>query len=148
MSNTEINRQIVQQGLDRRAAYKRRMEALLETQERKLRLIINDNHIRATGGYVPQESAQLPQKPKNESSAALARRQEKRAELAQEAAWCADWYRFLLRVFAPFFFAVLAMVLANFDVIHVFLAVPVAIVFALTGIKIFADRYLTIKNIH
>lgn len=148
MSNTEINRQIVRQGLDRRAAHAKKMEALLETQERKLRLIINDNHIRATGGYVPQETAQRPQEPKNESSAALTRRQEKRAELAHEAAWCADWYRFLLRVFAPFFFAVLAMVLANFDVIHVFLAVSIAIVCTLTGIKIFADRYLTIKNIH
>lgn len=147
MSNTEINRQIVQQGLDRRAAHARKMEALLESQERKLRLIINENHIRATGGYVPQESAQRPQQPKKESSAALARRQEQRAERAQEAAWCADWYRFLLRVFAPFFAAALALVLSNFDVIHVFLAVSVAIVCTMTGIKIFADRYLTIKKI-
>lgn len=148
MSNTETNRQIVRQGLDRRAAHARKMETLLETQERKLRLIINDNHIRATGGNVPQARAQRPQEPKEKAPQQLARRQEKRAELAREAAWCADWYRFLLRVFAPFFFAVLAMVLANFDVIHVFLAVSVAIVFALTGVKIFADRYLAIKNIH
>ena len=148
MSNTEINRQIVQQGLDRRAAHAKRMDALLETQERKLRLIINDNHIRATGGYVPQASAQRPQEPKVESSAALARRQEKRAERAQEAAWCADWYRFLLRVFAPFLVAALALVLSDLAVIHFILAVSVAIVFALIGVKIFADRYLAIKNIH
>lgn len=147
MSNTETNRQIVQQGLDRRAAHARKMEALLESQERKLRLTINENHIRATGGYAPQESAQRPQEPKKESSATLARRQKERAERAQEAAWCSAWYRFLLRVFAPFFAAVLAMVLASFDVIHVFLAVSVAIVCTMTGIKLFAERYLTIKKI-
>lgn len=148
MSNTEINRQIVRQGLDRRAAHAKKMEALLETQERKLRLIINDNHIRAQGVNIPQASAQRSQEPKRESSAALTRRKEERAERAQEAAWCADWYRFLFRVFAPLFAAVLALVLSDFGVIHVFLAVSVAIVCAMTGIKIFAERYLTIKNIH
>lgn len=148
MSNTEVNRQIVQQGLDRRAAHARRMEAILETQERKLRLIINDNHIRATGGYVPQASAQHRQEPKSESTAALTRRQEERAERAMEAAWCADWYWFLFRVFAPFFVAALALVLSNFAVIHVALAVPVAIVFALIGVKTFADRYIAIENIY
>lgn len=100
----EITRENVQQILDRNSAEARRKEADLYEQERQLRKIINKNHTTNTITK-PQLAQQRAKEAEEARNAELAKRQERRAELAQEAEGCTAWYRFMLLVFGPLILA-------------------------------------------
>ena len=140
MSNTEINRQIVRKGLDRRAAERR--DAELEEQARKLRLVINANHADAISRMYPTEQPQRPQEEAKAKAEVLKRKQKIRAQRAAEAAYCTGWYSFLLRVFAPVIIAAVTMFLCNNGVLIYALGIPCAIVACAIGIEGFAARFL------
>lgn len=135
MSTNKVYREIVQDGLDRRAAERR--DAALEKQARKLRLHINANHIAKTG----KKAAQQSERRKAEVEA-LKRKQEIRAQRAAEAAYCADWYGFMLRIFAPLMIAAATIGLANTNVLPIAFAIPCAIVACLISVENFAARFL------
>ena len=97
---TEITRENVQHILDHNAAEYKRKEADLYEQERQLRLTINDNHATKTAS-----KAQKAQKKAKEEAEALAKRQQKQAYAAKEAAQCRAWYRFMLGAFSPILIA-------------------------------------------
>ena len=136
MSNAAITRENVQSFLDSNAA--RIKYDILEDQARELRLIINKNHTTKTGS----QPAAPRKKKRRDPSRDVERMKEKRAQRAAEAAYCADWYLFMLRVFTPLLFAALAVELAWFGVIHIFLAIPIAAVACTFSVKIFADRLI------
>lgn len=138
--NTAANRQIVQEGLDRRAAERR--DAALEAQARKLRLIINANHEAHLAELYAVQEPERPQEPEPESKHNLKRKKEERAERAAEAAYCTGWYSFLLRVFTPLFIAAATLGLFNAGVLPFALAVPCAIVACLLTVEAFASRLL------
>ena len=140
MSNTAINRENVQQILDRNTA--NRKEAILEAQARKLRLIINANHTDKLSKLYPPEQPERRQEEAKVQAEHLKRKQEKRAQRAAEAAYCADWYGFMLRIFAPLMIAVAAIGLANTGVLPLALAIPFAIVACLISVENFAARFL------
>lgn len=135
MSSNKVFREIAQDGLDRRADARR--DAALEAQARKLRLIINENHIAKTG----KKAAQQSERRKAEVEA-LKRKQEIRAQRVAEAAYCADWYGFMLRIFAPLFIAAATIGMANTGVLPLALAIPFTIVACLISIETFAARIL------
>jgi len=139
MSNTAINRENVQQILDRNTA--NRKEAILEAQARKLRLHINANHIAKTG----KKAAQQPERRQEEARAkaeALKRKQEVRAQRAAEAAYCTDWYGFMLRIFAPLIIAASTIGLCNKGVLPIGLAIICAIAACLISVDGFVARFL------
>ena len=141
MSNTAINRQIVQEGLDRRSAHRKEREAALEAQARKLRLHINANHIAKTG----KKTAQQPERRQEEVKAkaeALKHKQEIRAQRAAEAAYCADWYGFALRIFAPLIIAAATIGLCNNGVLPIGLTITCAIVACLDSVHVFVSRFV------
>ena len=141
MSTNKVYREIVQDGLDRRAA----REAALEAQARKLRIIINDNHIAKTGNKVAQHSECRQEEAKAKAKAKaehLKRKQEARAKRAAEAAYCTDWYGFMIRLFAPLFIAAATLGLCNNGVLPIILAGPCAIVACMISVEIFAHRII------
>ena len=140
MSNTEINRQIVQRGLARKAAAKR--DAELEEQARKLRLIINANHTDALSKMYPTEQPQRRQEEEKAKAREMKRKQEARAKRAAEAAYCTGWYSFLFRVFAPLLIAAATIGMYNSGSLHYALAFPCAIVACMICISNFAGRFL------
>ena len=108
MSNSKVYREIVQAGLDSRAA--ERVEATLEKQARLLRLIINDNHSTKTtpkSPEKPQKKAEPKEIPKVQAEAVPLSRQE------QEAAECHAWYKFMSLVFGPLLIDGLLVALAG-----------------------------------
>lgn len=111
MNNIEANRQIVQQGLDARAAERR--DAILESQARKLRLIINANHTAKTTHRSPERPQEATNVTEEERVADLARRTERRAQMAHEAKECTAWYRLLFQIFAPLLAAAFVSAIAN-----------------------------------
>lgn len=142
--NTDVNRQIVQEGLDRRAAERR--DAVLEAQARKLRLIINANHeAHLAELYAAQEPERRQETPKVETSN-HERRKKERAERAAEARYCTGWYSFLLRVFTPLVIAAATIGLFNVGVLPFALAIPCAIVACLISVEAFASRYIPHKK--
>lgn len=110
MSNPEINRQIVQAGLDHRAAEFKKREAVLEKQARLLRLIINDNHTTKTtpkASERPQNKPDVKEEPQVQEQAVPLSRQE------QEDADRHPWYRFMFMVFAPLILVSMLVFLAG-----------------------------------
>lgn len=108
MNNSKVYREIVQAGLDSRAA--ERVEANLEKQARLLRLIINDNHSTKTApksSEQPQEKAKTEEVPQVQAEAVPLSRRE------QEAAECRAWYKFMALVFVPLIVAALLVSLAG-----------------------------------
>lgn len=103
-----ITRENVQEILDRNAAAYRSKEAAMDAQERQLRLTINDNHATRT-----MTESQRAQKEQEAVAAELAKRQERRAELAQEGNECNAWYKFMLLVFGPLIAAGLLVAIAG-----------------------------------
>lgn len=140
MSNTEINRQIVQKNLRRRAAERR--DAELEEQARKLRLIINANHTDASSKMYPTEQTQRRQEEAKAKAEALKRKQEARAQRAAEAAYCNGWYGFMLRLSTPLLIAAATIGMANTGVLPIALAAPCAIVACVISVETFAHRYI------
>lgn len=140
MSNTKVFREIVQDGLDRRADARR--DAALEAQARKLRLHINANHTAKLSELYPPERPERLQEEARAKAERLKRMQEKRARKAAEAAYCTDWYGFMLRIFAPLLIAAATMGLCNTGVLPCALAIPCAIVACLISIEIFAHRFI------
>ena len=138
--NTTVNRQIVQEGLARRAALRR--DAALEDQARKLRIIINDNHDAKAGARGPVTF----QTASNSKASTQSRRRRNTHREDQEAQYCYGWYRFMFRVFAPFLVAVVVMALCNADIIPCWLAVPFAIVPCAVAIEAFGSRLLSRKR--
>ena len=136
MSNTKVYREIVQAGLDCRAAERR--DAELEKQASKLRLIINDNHTAKTSGKAPERRQEKPGK----DASAIRRRKEERAERAAEASYCNGWYSFILRIFAPLVIGAATLGLCNTGVLPFALAIPCAIVACLISVEIFASHFL------
>ena len=131
MSNTEINRRIVQEGLNRRAAEAKRRESVLEDQARELRLIINDNHATKTA----------PRSPERQQEAII---REKKRMAHQEAVECSNWYRFLIRCFAPMLIGAVLVALSNLGAFPLMLAFPIAIVGCLSSVETFARRFIPI----
>lgn len=138
MSNSKVYREIVQAGLDSRAA--ERVEATLEKQARLLRLIINDNHSTKTTTKSPEqpqnkvESQEVPHV--QAEPVPLSRRE-------QEVAECRAWYRFAALVFGPILIAGMLVSLAGTAPI----AIPLLILMAaytglllLTSIIIFFPK--------
>ena len=108
MNNPEITRENVQKILDRNSAEAKRKEAVLEEQERQLRLHINGNHATKT-----MTESQRAKKEQEAQEAELAKRQVRRAELAQEGEECNAWYKFMLLVFGPLIAASLLVSMAG-----------------------------------
>lgn len=140
MSNTAINRENVQQILDRNTA--NRKEAILEAQARKLRLHINANHTAKLAKLFPPEQPERRQEEAKAKAEHLKRKQEKRAERAAEAAYCTDWYGFMLRLFTPMLIAAATIGLCNTGILPIGLAIPCAIVACLVSIQVFASRFI------
>lgn len=134
--NTATNRQIVQDGLNRRAAERR--DAALEAQARKLRVIINDNHAAKTGSR-PQERPQA--EPKKEAGK-QPRPRANQAERDAEAAYCTGFYGFLLRVFTPAIIAAIALGSTGAYGVPLQLTAPTAVVACLISLEAFATRFL------
>lgn len=138
MNNSKVYREIVQAGLDSRAA--ERVEATLEKQARLLRLIINDNHSTKTtpkSPEPPQNKTKPQEMPQVQAEAVPLSRRE------QEAAECRAWYRFVSLVFGPLLIAGLLVSLAGTAPI----AIPLLILMAaytglllLTAIKAFFPK--------
>lgn len=141
--NTAVNRQIVQEGLDRRAAERR--DAALEKQARKLRLIINANHADVLSKLFPPEQPERLLEEARAKAEHMKRKQEIREQRAAEAAYCTDWYGFMLRVFTPMMIAAATLGLCNTGVLPLVLAGPCAIVACLIGIEAFASRFIPRK---
>lgn len=139
-STNKVYREIVQDGLDRRAAGRR--DAALEAQARKLRLHINANHTAKLSKLYPPEQPERRQEEAKEKAEHLKRKQEKRAQRAADAAYCTDWYGFMLRIFTPLMIAAATIGLANTGVLPVALAIPFAIVACLISVEIFAHRFI------
>ena len=138
MNNSKVYREIVQAGLDSRAA--ERVEANLEKQARLLRLIINDNHSTKTAPKIP-EPPQNKVKPQDVPQVHVESVPPSRRE--QEAEYCDAWYRFVALVFAPLLIAGLMVSLAGTAPI----AIPLLILMAaytglllLTAIKAFFPK--------
>lgn len=100
MSNTEINRQIVQEGLEKKkAANRQRMtEAVHEAEERKLRVKINQH---AQERQAEIEAAEAEERHHEEL------RIQREADRAQEEHEVGKTIRFTYRVFGVLLFAVL-----------------------------------------
>lgn len=139
-STNKVYREIVQDGLDRRAAEKR--DAALEAQARKLRLHINANHTAKLSMLYPPEQPERREEESKAKAQELKRKQEARAQRAAEAAYCTAWYGFMLRIFAPLFIAAATIGMANNGVLPLALAIPFAIVACLISIETFAARFL------
>lgn len=108
MSNSKVYREIVQAGLDSRAA--ERVEANLEKQARLLRLIINDNHTTKT---TPKASERPQNKDKPKEVAQVQAEAVPMTGREQEAEECRAWYKFMALVFAPLILASLLVSLAG-----------------------------------
>lgn len=129
MNNTEINRQIVQEGLERRAEDAKKLDAALEADARILREKISENHtekckrerMRSTASQKAQEEAFL----KHEELEA--ERYERREQARQEAQGCICWYQCMLRTFAPLFAVAFAMNMCTNNFIPLWLAITIAV---------------------
>ena len=117
-------------------------DAELEKQARKLRLIINANHIAKLAEQYPSPQAQRRQEEAKAKAEALKRKQEIRAERAAEAAYCANWYGFMLRVFTPLLIAAATIGLCNVGVLPIPLAISGAIVACLFSLEAFLHRFI------
>lgn len=144
MSSNKVYREIVQDGLDRRAAERR--DAALEKQARKLRLHINANHTAKLSELYPSEQPERRQEEVKVQAEHLKRKQEKRAARAAEAAYCAGWYGFILRVFTPMLIAAATIGLANTGVLPIALAAPFSIVACLISVETFAHRFIPYES--
>ena len=157
MNNSKVYREIVQAGLDSRAA--ERVEATLEKQARLLRLIINDNHklgaaARHNDGYAqvdektriamyaqaaqcPQNKAKAEKVPEVKADAVPLTRRE------QEAAECRAWYKFMALVFGPLLVAGMLVSIAGTAPIAIPLLILMAaytVLILLTAIKAFFPK--------
>lgn len=139
MSTNKVYREIVQDGLDRRAAERR--DAALEAQARKLRLIINANHTAKLSKLYPSEQPERRQEEARAEAERLKRKQEARAQRAAEASYCTDWYSFMLRIFAPLFIAAATIGLCNTGVLPCGLAATGAICASMFGIHTFVSWF-------
>ena len=140
MNSNKVYREIVQDGLDRRADARR--DAALEAQARKLRLHINANHTAKLSELYPPEQPERRQEEAKAMAERLKRMQKIRAQRAAEAAYCTDWYGFMLRIFAPLIIAAATIGLCNKGVLPIGLAIICAIAACLISIEIFAARFL------
>lgn len=123
MSN-KVYREIVQAGLDNRAA--ERIEANLEKQARLLRLIINDNHSTKTTPKTTPKASEQPQKaPKKEEPKVVQAEPIPIARREQEAAYCMAWYRLILWIFAPLLVAALALTITTHAGLTLWVTVPI-----------------------
>lgn len=104
MTMYEKNRQIVQNGLNRRAATAAQKEAALEAMGREFRAGINEHSLDIT-------AAQEAQRRKEAQEAAAARRRERQAQ--REAAECYTWYATIALIVGPLLVAALAIGLYN-----------------------------------
>lgn len=144
MTNTEINRQIVQQGLARRAAQRReaREDARHDAAERSLHRSINANKITR---QIEADADQIVMRRTAEQIArdnqvAATRRKKRKAQ--REAAKCCEWYRFLIRCFIPLAIAVLLVIITINDMLPFLLTYSFIIVACMIGIDTFATRFL------
>ena len=140
MSNTAINRENVQQILDRNTA--NRKEAILEAQARKLRLHINANHTAKLAKLFPPEQPERRQAEAKARAERMKRMQEKRAQQAAEAAYCTDWYGFMLRIFVPLIIAAATIGLFNKGVLPIGLAIICAIAACMASVHVFVSRFV------
>ena len=129
MSNT--NRAIVQEGLDQRAATRKRKmnDAAHEAAERNLRIVINSN---------TQERRDATEAAQRQAEADRAEQQRradrKEAHRAQEAAEISAWNTYMLRVFGSLIVATLICFCFIQDGVKAWVAIPciaVAIVFSI-----------------
>ena len=134
----EITRENVQEILDRNAAEAKRKEEALEAQERKLRLHINGNHATKT-----MTESQRAKQELEAWEAEQAKRQERRAEMAQERDECETWYKFMFLVFSPLILTSMLVTLADGAPITIVLLGAMALYTAallLTAIKAFFPK--------
>ena len=139
MSNPEINRKIVQLGLDRRAAERREREAALEADAQLLRLKVNA-HSRSHRERM--EAAQAAERLQARNTAAAARRKERRDQAVWECQDCASWYLFMVKVTAPLIGAAAVLSLSTMGSVPIVLTAPFAIVGCMFSISDFAGRFL------
>lgn len=144
MSNTKVYREIVQDGLDRRAAERR--DAALETQAHKLRLIIHDNHIAKTTYKTPAQRPERPQEEPKKATVNQSRRAEEKAERAAEAAYCNAWYSCVFRSLTPMVIAAATLGLSARGMLPIQLTIPCAIFSCMFGLANFAERYLHVER--
>lgn len=148
MSNTAaINHESVQQIIDRNSAERKRKEAALEAQARKLRLIINDNHTAKTSvktaDKAPERPQEEPEAIEDEVYTDLPIYTEERTQRRQEREYCTAWLRFLALVFAPLILSALLFTLAGTAPIAIVLLISMAaytILIIATAIKAFFPR--------
>ena len=135
----EITRENVQAILDRNTAEAKRKEAYMDAQERQLRLHINGNHATKT-----MTESQREKQAQEAMEAELAKRQERRAELAQEGEECNAWYQFTFQVVAPLILASMFVNLADGAPIAIVLLIAMTLYTAailLAAIKAFFPKH-------
>lgn len=142
MQDTATNRQIVQKGLDRRAA--RRRDAEIECQAQELRRTIN---LRAARQWEAEQKAQeqaatITHDREKERAMIQKERAKIRRERAAESALCFAWYSFILRVFTPMLIGAATLGLANRGLLPYGLAVPGAIIACLLSVEAFVSRFI------
>lgn len=136
MNNTEENRQQVRAGLDRRAQERKAADAELEKQARKLRIIINQNHIEKTHEENPEHIRT------QDTGDNWNRRRKEREERHREAEECKSWYIFLFHVFAPLLIASIAFRLLTALNSPIIITVSATAVACLFAIGVFASAFI------
>lgn len=122
MKNTDINRQIVREGLNRRAATAKEREAALEAVGREFRAGINKHSKTLLDN---QKAAQEALERKEAQEAAAARRRELMAK--REAQECYTWYTIFAITIGPLLLAAVAVALCNAAIIPFWLMAVIAV---------------------
>lgn len=122
MTNTEMNRKIVQDGLNRRAATAKAKEAALEAVGREFRAGINQHSKNLRDDMKAAEEAQ---RRKEEQEAAATLRREQRA--MQEAKECYTWYAIMAVTTGPLLLAAVAIALCNSGNLSIWVMLPIAV---------------------
>lgn len=122
MKNTDINRQIVREGLNRRAATAKEREAALEAVGREFRAGINQ-HSQSVRDNI--KAAQEAQERKKAQEAAAARRRERKAR--REAQEVNTWYAIYSITLGPLLLAAASIALCNAGIIPFWLMAVIAI---------------------
>lgn len=133
-----ITKENIQNFLDRNAAEHKSKEEVMYEQERKLRLHINGNHATKT-----MTESQRVKQVQEAWEAEQAKRQMRRAELAQERDECETWYQFMFMVFAPLLLTSMLVALADGAPITIILLIAMALYIAallLISIKAFFPK--------
>ena len=116
MSNTEINRQIVQKGLDRRKAL--RKEATQDAIERDFRAKCNkETESRRILCKADQKAQQLCQEEKEAIN--------KKKMARKEAAFCMSWYTLMLKIVCSLMIAVMGVKFLSIEVLPLWAALPI-----------------------